>query len=88
MFLKAKLGTADALLREKTDSVKKMMTRGSLVDLQTPSYVLGRSQQLTTEKNLVMVLVPTNKNLKSDPDQELSVPLLKSIPQRKNSDVF
>lgn len=88
MFLKAKLGTADALLREKTDSVKKMMTRGSLVDLQTPSYILGRSQKLTTEKNLVMVLVPMNKNLKSDPDQELSVPLLKSIPQRKNSDVF
>lgn len=84
----AKLSTADASLREQTNSVQRAMTRDTFVDLQTPSGTQGRSQRLTAERNLIMVLVPTDENLKSAPDQELSVPLLKHMPQRKNSDVL
>lgn len=58
------------------------------MDLQTPRSAQRRSEKLATERNLVTVLIPTDEKLKFDPDQELSVPLLKHMPQRRNSDVF
>lgn len=89
LLQEAKLSTTDAVLREQTSAVKRTMARDTFVDLRrTPTCTQGRSQRLTTERNLVMALVPTDENLKSAPVQELSVPLLKHMPQRKNSDVF
>lgn len=58
------------------------------MDLQTPSCIQRRPQELATKKILVVVLVPIDENLKSDPSQELSAAGLKHVPQRRNSDVF
>ena len=68
--------------------MKRMMTRGTGVALQIPSCTWEGSQKLTAKRILVVVWVSTDKNLKSDPGLELSVPLLKRMPQRRNSDVF
>ena len=68
--------------------MKRMMTRGTGVTLQIPSCTWERSQKSTAKRTLVVVWVSTDKNLKSDPGLELSVPLLKHMLQRRNSDVF
>lgn len=68
--------------------MKRMMTRGTWVALQTPSCTWEGSQKSTAKRILVVLWVSTDKNLKSDPGLELSVPLLKHMLQRRNSDVF
>ena len=68
--------------------MKGMMTRGTWVALQTPSCTWEGSQKSTAKRILVVLWVSTDKNLKSDPGLELSVPLLKHMLQRRNSDVF
>ena len=68
--------------------MKRMMTRGTGVTLQIPRCTWERSQKSTAKRTLVVVWVSTDKNLKSDPGLELSVPLLKHMLQRRNSDVF
>lgn len=52
--------------RGDCDFVRRLMTTGTWVDLQTPRCTRGIPRKLTTKKNLVVVLVPTDENLKSD----------------------